>query len=79
MSIQIEEATAAASSQSLIQAQEKTKRLQKQLFRFENLSVDQLKSYTTSEAVFKIICEMKIMEIKKYWTGKTVTSITVED
>ena len=74
LSIQIEEATAAASNQCLIQAQEETKRLQKQLFRLENLSVDQLKSYTTLEsAVFKIICEMiKHFFPLKYWTGKTV-------
>ena len=58
-----------------------TKRLQKHFFRFENLSVDQLKSYTTLQpAVFKIIYEMiKHFFPSKCWTEKTVTSITVED
>jgi len=81
LSIQSEEATAAGSNHCLIQAQEETKSLQKQLFRFENLSVDQIKSYTTLEpTVFKIVCEMiKHFFPLKYWTGKTVTSITVED
>ena len=64
-----------------MELQEENKMLQEKLFRFKNLTEYQLKSYTGLElSVFQTIIEMiKRFFPLKYWTGKTVTKISVED